>query len=330
MEPVVEMITIGFKNDSRQIPIAWEIVNQYPHSAIYGYIELSDTNSIILDDISYEDFCVVEQVMLRRMRQWKAPENIQIYADDKGLVNDIVNKVYKELKSKRDRAMETVDDFITGDHPMMIAYDMDMYEIMENVLRGNNNFVSIQISFFKDRVICIHLSGMIPIYRNFTGFSYFKDDKISAFLPAEDVKIVDIFDLREKMFFTDSFIKLALEKKCDTGESNFYSMDTFKYLYAIKRQIKMFYEFEVRKLKPLNKQREKEYYDFTVNFNDEASKDIRGTLEKIISHILKSVGRIPITTSPDINVVVKNVGSNCRESKYETYLGFVNLDNLPV
>lgn len=325
-----EMIIIGFKNDSRQIPIAREVINQYPHSAIYGYLEMSDIIDVVLDDISYEDFCVVEQVMLRRMRQWKAPENIQIYADNKGLVNDLVNKVQKELTSKMHRAMETVDDFITGDHPMMIAYDMDMYEIMERVLRGNNNFVSMQISFFKDRIVCIHLSGMIPIYRNFTGFSYFKDDKISAFLPAEDVKIVDIFDLREKMFFTDSYRKWVQEKKCDIAEYNFYSLDMFSYLSAIKRQIKMSYKSDVRKLKPLNKQREKEHYDFTVNFNDEASKDVRGTLEKIISHILKSVGRIPITTSPDINVVIRNTDSCHCDSKYETYLGFVNLDNLPV
>ena len=85
-----------------------------------------------------------------------------------------------------------------------------------------------------------------------------------------------------------------------------------------------------RTVKPLNKQREKEHYDFTVNFNDEASKDIRGTLEKIISHILKSVSRIPITTSPDVNVVIRNTYSCHGDSKYETYLGFVNLDNLPI
>ena len=158
-----EMITISFKDDDRQIPIPREIINQYPHSAIYGYLEMSNTTNIMLDDISFSDFCIAEQVMLRRMRQWKISDNIFTYVDEKGLINDKVTAIQKELTNKMHRAMETVDDFITGDHPMMITYDMDMYEIMEKVLRGNNNFVSVQVSFFKDRVVCIHLSGLFPI-----------------------------------------------------------------------------------------------------------------------------------------------------------------------
>jgi len=320
----MDAITFSFRDDNRTVEIPKEVFDDYPCSSIYGYLKLVNENSLLLEDITYNDFNLVINVLLRKNKQWKVPDNIKTYMDENGLINDHVNKIQKGLILKMHEALETIDNFIHGDHPMMIAYEVDLYELMERVLMSNTDFVSVQITFFKGKVVCIHLSGMLPIFRQFIGFKYFDDNGIAALLPNDDENIIDIYKMRENMFY--SHMGHEGEKFTRSINKEFYSLDNYPYFKELHSVIKKNYG-GAKGIAFRNKNfSDPEFYNFDVNFSESVCNNKKLIMEKIIQHVLNSVGRIPISTSPDINVRIKQ--PKIMKAKCDTYFGFINLNNL--
>jgi len=324
------IIIIRFKNnDVDQISIPKNIINQYPNSAIYGYLELSNTNTITLEDISYTDFCIVAQVLKKQLKQWQVSFHILAYMDRNGLVDDNVNRLQSQLISGMHTELDRFDKFINGTDDSLIIHNTDLYNQMESILKGNTNFVSVQTTINNGRLVCIHLNGLLPIYTCGPGF-YGCVQKNILFPKTE---VIDLFHTRENMFYVDDPIKYS---KALTHEPTkaFYSTNMFTYLGEIHHIVSKVI-FSETPMVAENKRAKETYFDFSSNFNELACQNIKQTIEKIIAHIVSLGTKMHLSSlDPDTHIMKSRIvyqfevnGSGYEQPPFTTF-GFINLNNL--
>ena len=322
---MADSIVICFKDDSHQVSIPKNIINQYPNSAIYGYLELSDTNTITLEDIFYADFCIVAQALNKQLKQWQVPSNILAYMDRNGLVDDNIHRVQTQLISKLDKTLEHIDNFINGiNEPLMIIWDTDTYQTMKSILKGNINFVSVQVTALHSEIICIHISELLPIYTCRKTNAGKITKKVSG-----KTEIIDLFGTRERLFYSDD---IPTEERYGHakggGKESLYSLDMFQYLGEIHNIIPEMCSY--KKMFVRNKRTGRQYYNFRDYFNDASCEDLKNALDKIIEHISK-INVVSLTAeSSDINIQINKTTIDNYFSKEspQTFFGFINLNSL--
>jgi len=111
VEPPSNAIVIGFKCDARRYSIPVDIINKYPLSPFYGYIYSQCSQPIILDDISYETFGKIYNVLMNNAIQSELDIDTLHILHHYGLSNDIAYSVQSKLQSKLQSKMSGYEKY---------------------------------------------------------------------------------------------------------------------------------------------------------------------------------------------------------------------------
>jgi len=150
-------ITFSFHNDVRSLSIKCDILNKYQYSPIYGYLQYSNTNNILLNDINYDDFKIVLDVLNGNIKQWDTPINIYDYMNKNGLVDDIIIHLRSDYTNKINKRLKQIDDFINGDKIILTSDDKEQYKYFETQFKNNKKIIKCQITLRYGDIFMIHI-----------------------------------------------------------------------------------------------------------------------------------------------------------------------------
>lgn len=160
-------IIIKFENDDRVYELDKNIIKKYPNSILSLYDDVDSNEPIIIKDATYEQFGIVYDVIIGKVKQWTVNDNILSLMDKYGLVNDSLLVLDKIIKKRMHDEFVLIDKFLNDKNEYwLMAYMDDQYEEYKNVFKNNKNIMSFQITFIDNRLFCINLMERIPIWFN--------------------------------------------------------------------------------------------------------------------------------------------------------------------
>lgn len=199
-------IIIKFDNDDRNYELDKNIIKKYPNSILSLYDDVDSNEPIIIKDATYEQFGIVYDVINGKVKQWTVNDNILSLMDKYGLVNDSLLILDKIIKKRMNNEFVLIDKFLNDKNEYwLMAYMNDQYEEYKNVFKNNKNIMSFQITFIDNRLFCINLMEMIPIW--------FNDYSLE-----NDVNVMDVNEIRYNVIVKNLnciFDKCKMCEKCE-------------------------------------------------------------------------------------------------------------------
>lgn len=185
-------ITIGFPNEEkRTYTISKDVAHQYPNSIFSLYIASESTESIILNDITYESFGQVFDVMNNNKYQWTLDNNILIWMDKYGLSNDALFSFQQYLNEENNNKMLTLKEFIDGEIKCITPNSLQKYEKLKQLFSNYKNIIPVHVTLDSNEIICVHIYECIPIYY-FNGIEMYLDRYNSTM---KNLKLDNIIDV---------------------------------------------------------------------------------------------------------------------------------------
>ena len=165
-------ITIGFSNDEHIISIEKDIINKHQNSMIYGYVNSGFYNGekLLLDNINYDDFNLVLEVIKGNIPPWDVSNEISSYIDKQGFELDpiftkyndkllkLLEDTYKCLLDEMNKKRNSMHQFICGTD-VVLTYQSDYIDLF----KGDKNIIQVNVVYFENTPIIIYVID-IPIY----------------------------------------------------------------------------------------------------------------------------------------------------------------------
>ena len=217
-------ITIKFAHDDRSIVKPIDFFDKHPNSIMYQYIQsgfLLD-EPFVLNNIGYDDFCILLEVLNGDINQWDAPIHIFKFMYTYGFEFDNQLDIYhKKLLDKftqiKDNKMIKLNNFIYGKEILFVPKN---YSYFEDLLKGKKIIVSIQVIYDNKKPSLINMCG-IPIY-------YFK--KNVDF----DKEFLGTFDLNKlKMKVIERFISTSPYFTLYNIPDDIFSKNPTEYIFTM-------------------------------------------------------------------------------------------------
>jgi len=194
----MDYIVIKFPNDHRTINFDKVFVQKYPLSIISAHFEVFPELSELSLDIAYDEFEIIYDVILEKIKQWEMPENILHKASRFGLVNDELYGVKKMLDDKNNDTFSKVTDFLNTFDSLFVPDSILEYFKYKKIFIAKKNIIPFQVVIYGDIVCCINIYDGLPIYIYHISkyISTLVENKI------ELDKHIDINNVRRIMLFT--------------------------------------------------------------------------------------------------------------------------------
>lgn len=341
-------IIIGFDNDDRVYELDKNIIKKYPNSILSLYDDVGQDETIIIKDATYEQFGIIYDVIMGKVKQWTVDDNILSLMDKYGLVNDSLLVLDKVIKRRMDNEFIMIDKFLNNkDEYLLMTYTHDQYEEYKNVFKNDKNIMSFQITFINNELFCINLLETIPIWFD---CDFLEEKNIDNLMDINEIRykvivknlncifdkceMCDDCEPLEKMNFRCDKCVLCVGCKSHINADYFedgyesslikrpfnkdiYSMDYDEYLSAIYNSDFMEYgELEFyQKLKPTTKN--------ILNWSNVAC-------ESFMSDICNSLNNIAYTIYDDTGLI-RDFYKKKNENIYDTVLdGCISCCNGPI
>jgi len=321
---------VRFVNNNRTYQIAFDVIEKYPNSILYGYWT---ANNKIVDEsvtlnIDYDAFGIVYDVMCGTLNQWDVPPNILEWMDMYGFVNDILYKFQYDLNKKRNEKLIMISDFMNGKINFLSATTRENYTEMKKIFKNSKNIMPVQIIESFDEIVGINILNGIPIFStdciNHKKYTFYD-------LSVEDN--ININDIRKKMLLhvLIKSDKHNLEKMDIDVSSNFFSDDEIVY---IEEAIEIFqmkgrdvtYNIADSKIQ-------------TINLYDKIIPQFFNNTEKSINKIISFIKKEKYNIARRYNQYekcrnnlpgFKYLADDYYHSHFRTFFGFINLTSLIV
>ncbi len=175
-----DIIVIGFNNDTRTYELPKDITKFYPNSILSLY-ETAETNEkIIIEDMTFENFQIVYDVIIGKQKQWLVASDILKFLDKYGLVDDILLKLHNNINIKSNNELSCIDEFVNGNkEQLLLTSSAEYYDEYKKLFENNKNIMSVQITYDFDKLTCINILEKVPIYyksKNVLDNIYFEDN----------------------------------------------------------------------------------------------------------------------------------------------------------
>lgn len=164
-------IIIGFNNDDRQYNIPASIIEKYPLSSIYGYVELCGADKpIIMNEIDYETFGKLYDVIMSNVNLLNVSDDILQLLEHHGLINDSLFLSQKYIKISAKIELTRVIEFLAGKINFFECKTEEDYFSYKKSFQYQKNIVPVQIICHYDAlaqvktVKAINIHDGIPIY----------------------------------------------------------------------------------------------------------------------------------------------------------------------
>ena len=158
-------IIIGFNNEKLTYELPRSIIKKYPNSIFSLYEASESTDTIIISDITYDQFRTIYEVILNNITQWSVPPDIIACMDKYGLINDTILKMQNYLNANVDKQMTKVHNFLNHGQ-LLLTNNFNEYYDFKNIFNNNKNIMSVQMFYVDDSLRCINILESIPIYYN--------------------------------------------------------------------------------------------------------------------------------------------------------------------
>ncbi len=169
------IIIIGFNNDTKTYELPKEIIKFYPNSILSLYGAAETNEKIIIEDMTYEQFQTVYDVIIGKQKQWLVPQNIVKFMDKYGFVDDILLKLQNNINAQLNREMLWMDDFVNGkENQLLLTNTSEQYDEYKKLFGNNKNIMSVQITYDLGKLICINILEKVPIYYKENTFDNIK------------------------------------------------------------------------------------------------------------------------------------------------------------
>jgi hypothetical protein len=164
-------IVIGFDNDNRQYYIPISIIQKYPLSTIYGYMESCGIhNVIVMHDMNYDEFGKLYDVIMGYTKQFDASADVISMLEHHGLLNDSVNIMQKNLKIKMTDELNEMTDFLNNQNVFFECKTEQDYFSYKEIFQYQKNIIPVQLICHSDAttgikdIIGINIHDGIPLY----------------------------------------------------------------------------------------------------------------------------------------------------------------------
>jgi len=211
-------ITFAFTDSDLKISISKEIFNKYHNSSFYGFIFDFNVSLITLNDINYNDFMIIYDVLHDNKKQFDVPEHIYNYMDKHGLVNQQIHDLYLSLTKQTKKKLSLFDSLINGKESLIIVDDKELYTQFKSSMP--NNIISVQITYLvedilRNEIILIHIMDCLPIFYH----KIYKSGYKTISLTSDDISSeINIIDIRKKFFFDKQGSRKFMVNECDENE----------------------------------------------------------------------------------------------------------------
>ncbi len=158
-------IIIGFNNNTKTFELPKTIIQSYPNSILSLY-EAAETNEkIIIEDMTYEQFQSIYDVITKKTKQWLVSSDILKFMDKYGLVDDVLLTIHNNINIKTNEKLLRLDKFLNGDEILLSAKYYYQYEKYKILFENNKNIMPVQVAYDRGgRILCINIFDSIPIY----------------------------------------------------------------------------------------------------------------------------------------------------------------------
>jgi len=292
-------ITIRFSNDEHIISIEKDLLDKHPNSMIYGYISSGFYNGekLLLDNINYDDFKLVLEVIKGNIPSWDVSDEILSYIDKQGFELDPILTKYndkllhrynykckckfRKLNEKRN----ILYNFLYGKDIILEKNHLQKYS--GNLFDSDKNIIHVNVVRYNNLPIIIYIYD-IPIYC--ANVSPRKE--IKEYLYKDMIDIVNIADVTLKMYKILFNKVVMVETKTYMSEMLEELEETYKY-----------YKFNDNSQICFN------HTPYNVNINDLFEKDINfnNLCEKIIKYFEASMMNNYYVGNVEYFVNVKNL-----------------------
>jgi len=207
-------IIIGFSNYNKTCTIKRDIIEKHPNSIIYGYVNSMFHNNepLIFNDINYDDFYIIVEILNNTYKSWIIPDHIQEYMNKYCFETITIfsdwNKLLKlEYENKINNEMNGLYKFINGDEFYYELnsdsnFSLKKSQILDEYMENTKNIVSVQIVSYRcDNIVNVNY---VPIF--------YKGIMITNYLYQKyDLEKINIFDVRKNLIeIIESPIKKSL------------------------------------------------------------------------------------------------------------------------
>jgi hypothetical protein len=352
-----ETIIIGFNDDTRTFILSKDIFKTYPKSI---FNTLTSSNEILtLKEITYEQFQIIYDVIMKKTKQWLVPPEILKYMGKYGLVDEALFALHIHLNIKTNTECLKIENFKNNNTKMLLSKNFEEYNIYKKLFENDKNIMSMQLTFGCNKLICINILESIPIY-------YYNVENEQTFT-IKNIPImneIDINSLRYDIIVDNLGCKncklcneckplLRINEDCctpgkccsdytgyvdDNGDTEKKKLmdntiytknmaEYFTHLHKILFDDLMYIEILSQKIKSNEKN--------IINLDDVSeffSNNIHGSLEKIVNTILKNEGDIINYYNDKLQsyfLVDDNYYFDSQTfNPLRTYFGFINIGSI--
>jgi hypothetical protein len=157
-------IIICFPDDNRTYTIQKDIALQYPDSILSLYFASESDDPINLQDINYESFGDIFEVINGRKEMWTLNNNMLNFMDKYGLVNESLLLIHQYLNENFNSEMLSIKKFIDGDIKCIFPDSFEKYNKYKQIFSKHKNIIPVQVTIESDAIVCVHIYECIPIY----------------------------------------------------------------------------------------------------------------------------------------------------------------------
>ena len=153
------MLKICFHNDDRSLDVPKEIIMKYDKSMIYGYVNCNNIDKITLDNINYDTFKCVYDVIIDNTNRCDAGIMTKALLNYYGFHDDIDDSLIILFDKKENM----INKFINSHKKIFVPNSIHEYEELKHIFTKSNNIIPIQkIGDSNTEFICV-FDG-IPLY----------------------------------------------------------------------------------------------------------------------------------------------------------------------
>lgn len=165
----MSQLTIKFENDNRFFVLDDSTYEKYDKSIFVLHKRFSETDELLLKDITYDDFIPVYDYLTTNVRNIVL-KNVELF-DYFGICDAELNllvKVNEMLKKKKKDDLTKINNFLDGEDKFLILESYDTYKIYKKILEDNSRIIPIQLIMNKGvcSILCVY--NCIPVYNKFT------------------------------------------------------------------------------------------------------------------------------------------------------------------
>lgn len=205
-------IIIGFPNDERIYTISEYVSLKYPNSIFSLYFASETSEPIILQDMNYESFGQIFDVIHDMRDQWTLDNDILNWMDKYGLVNDSLYLTQRYMNEKFNTKMLSIKKFIDGETKAIIPNSFEKYREYKQIFSNHKNIIPVQVTVDGNEIICVHIYECIPIYY-FNQLDIYLNRNISTIDNLKFGNVIDVNMMKYNIIVKNIGCEICIE--CD-------------------------------------------------------------------------------------------------------------------